>query len=440
LPLKICIAASGLGHVARGIEAWAADLGAALAGRGLEVTLCKGGGEAEAVYERVLPCWQRDSARTERLLRRLPRRFFWRLGLASGYGIEQTTFAWSLIRHLRRERIDILHVQDPQVAVLVERAHRLGLVGARTILAHGTEEPLDFQRRITYLQHLAPWHLDEARAAGVWRPTWTAIPNFIDSDRFRPGPGERGAGSGEGAAGSRERWAGSRGRGAGSREHGAGSGEGLRKELGIPSDAPVVLVAAAIKRQHKRIDYLLREFAALRPHPNPLPVGEGTRTGIPLPEGEGRCLPVWLVVAGGWEKDTDELVAEGKQLLGDRVRFLVRFPRERMPELYRAADLFVLCSLKEMMPIALLEAAASGLPCLVHKHPVMEWMIGPGGVAIDMTAGGALAAAMGSLLGDPARRRALGESARSHCIEHFGRDRVVDQILAYYEFVMQHDG
>jgi glycosyltransferase involved in cell wall biosynthesis len=149
---------------------------------------------------------------------------------------------------------------------------------------------------------------------------------------------------------------------------------------------------------------------------------------------------VWLVVAGGWEKDTDELVAEGKQLLGDRVRFLVRFPRERMPELYRAADLFVLCSLKEMMPIALLEAAASGLPCLVHKHPVMEWMIGPGGVAIDMTAGGALAAAMGSLLGDPARRRALGESARSHCIEHFGRDRVVDQILAYYEFVMQHDG
>ena len=46
--MKICIAASGLGHVARGIEAWAADLGAALAGRGLEVTLCKGGGEAEA--------------------------------------------------------------------------------------------------------------------------------------------------------------------------------------------------------------------------------------------------------------------------------------------------------------------------------------------------------------------------------------------------------
>ena len=151
-------------------------------------------------------------------------------------------------------------------------------------------------------------------------------------------------------------------------------------------------------------------------------------------------MPVWLVVAGGWEQETDDLVAEGEQLLGDRVRFLVRFPRERMPELYRAADLFVLGSLKEMMPIALLEATASGLPCLVHRHPVLEWMIGPGGEAIDMTASGALAAVMEKLLSDLPRRQRLGEAARRHCIEHFGRDRVVDQILAYYEFVMTHDG
>ena len=32
-----------------------------------------------------------------------------------------------------------------------------------------------------------------------------------------------------------------------------------------------------------------------------------------------------------------------------------------MADLYRAADLFVLCSLKEMMPIALIEAGASRL-------------------------------------------------------------------------------
>ena len=37
----------------------------------------------------------------------------------------------------------------------------------------------------------------------------------------------------------------------------------LRTELGIPLDGLVVLAAAAIKRDHKRIDYLLDEFAAV---------------------------------------------------------------------------------------------------------------------------------------------------------------------------------
>jgi glycosyltransferase involved in cell wall biosynthesis len=379
--MKVAIASSGLGHVSRGIEAWAEDLGQALQQRGADVIVCKGAGVQRREYERVVPCWTREADQTRRVLRRMPRFLGWRIGMGSGYGVEQTTFTWNLIKVLHRERIDILHVQDPQVAQLVQRAARLGLVRARTILAHGTEEPLEFQRRITYLQHLAPWHLEEAQAAGAWKPTWTAIPNFIETERFRPGRG----------------------------------GE-LRDELQISHDAIVVLVAAAIKRRHKRIDYLLNEFARVRElHAN---------------------LPVWFVIAGGWEQETDELIVEGQRLLGDRVRFLVRFPRERMADLYRAADLFTLGSLKEMMPIALLEATASGLPCLVNRHPVMEWMIGAGGKAIDMSVPGVLAGEIGALAVDGSRRRELSRLAREHCVANFSRDRVVDQILEYYNRVM----
>lgn len=378
--MRVAVASSGLGHVSRGIETWAADLAGALRGRGVAVTLFKGGGRADdGDGECVVPCWQRAEARTEALVRRLPRAIGWRLGLGGTYSVEQATFAMHLLPHLRRKRIDILHVQDPQVALLVQRAGKLGLVPTRVILGHGTEEPLKFIRKIGYLQHLAPWHLEEARRAGVWKPTWRAIPNFIDTDQFRPGDGA------------------------------------LRGELGIPADAAVVLTAAAIKRGHKRIDYLVEEFSRLRQD---------------QPE-----LPIWLVVAGGWEAETDELVRWGKQVLGDRVRFLVRFPRARMPELYRAADVFVLCSLKEMMPIALLEAAASGLPCLVHSHPVLSWMIGSGGRAIDMTAQGALAGSLGLLLKDRSACGAAGREARSYCVQNFSRDRVVDQILDYYDQV-----
>ncbi len=381
--LKIAVASSGLGHVSRGIEAWAADLARALADRGEDVTLYKGGGASEAPHEEVVPCWQRGEARTERLLRLFPPRFFWRLGIGTAYGVEQTTFAFNLIARLRRGQFDVLHVQDSRVALLAQAAWRLGLTRAVPVLAHGTNEQLAFLQRIHYLQHLAPWHLEQAREGGAWRPTWTAIPNFIDTDQFRPG-----------------------------------RSDALRDELRIPRDAFVVVTAAAIKKEHKRIDYLLEECSGL------------------LAAAPGR--PFTLVVAGGRESDTDELVSRGQQLLGDRVRFLVRFPRQRMADLYRLADAFVLCSLREMMPIALLEATASGVPCLVNRHPIMEWMVGPGGRAIDMASRGALSAALLDLGTDPAARAELGVGARRHCLTQFSRDRVMEQILAYYAFAVHH--
>jgi glycosyltransferase involved in cell wall biosynthesis len=368
--LRIAVASSGLGHVARGIEAWAEDLAAALHTRGENVALYKGGGTAAQSYESVVHCWQRERSWVNKPW--FPTRLLWRFGYGSPYMAEQTTFARSLIRTLRRHPADILHVQDPQVALMVQSVPWLS---TRVILAHGTEEPPEFLRRIVYLQHLAPWHLEQAKEAGVWKPTWTAIPNFIDTAKFLPGVSSE-----------------------------------LRRELNVPEDAVVVLCVAAIKRHHKRIDYLLREF-------------------INVPGAH-------LVVAGGRENETDDLIAEGKQLLAGRVRFLVSFPRPRMPELYRAADIFVLPSLFEMMPIALVEAAASGLPCLTHDHPVPRWMTGPGGVPVDMAVQGELATTLATLVGDAAWRRQLGAAAREHCVANFGTEAVVDRIVEYYRQVM----
>jgi len=377
---KIAVASSGLGHVSRGIEAWAADLGHSLAARGYSVFLCKGGGSREKSYERVIPCWKRGATKTTKLLQRMPPGL-WRLGLSSAHDIEQITFTWNLLKVLRKEEIDLLHVQDPRIAILVQCAHQLGLVRTRAILGHGTNESYEFLEKITYLHQLAPSHLAQAKADGVWKRTWSAIPNFIDTQVFH-----------------------------------SGRSEALRAELGIPANALVVLTAAAIKREHKRIDYLLREFETLR---------------LKRPD-----LPVWLLIAGGGEAETAELIEEGSRRLGDRVRFLVQFPRSRMPDLYRAADLFVFCSLREMMPIALLEATASGLPCLVHCHPVMEWIVGEGGRKVDMSNATSLASAMENIVDDPIALEQLARAARDQCTTHFSRDRVLDQIIEYYRFVL----
>jgi len=378
---RIAVASSGLGHIARGVEAWADDLARELHRRGINVTLCKGSGHAAAPYERVIPCWRRDTQGAARAARALPRWLAWRLGLSSAYGVEQTTFAWGLLRFLRREQIDLLHVQDPQLALIIERARRVGWVYTRTILAHGTEESPDFLRKFTYVQHLSPEHEQHARGAGASRPSWFTIPNFIDTARFSPG-----------------------------------RDDALRREMDIPANALVVLTAAAIKKTHKRIDYLLEEVAALRAaHPH---------------------LPVYLVVAGGSEQQTQEVIERGQRLLGDHVRFLVNFPRERMPSLYQAADVFVLTSLREMMPIALLEAAASGLPCIVNDTPTLRWMVGAGGTCVNMSRPGELSQTLARVLRDEAARHNAGALIRDHCVAQFGQRAVVDQIIHAYESVL----
>lgn len=379
--MRIAIACSGLGHVARGMEAWAAGMAELLAARGLDLTLYKGGGSAELPYEVVIPCWQRGS-RIARSIHRLARgRVIWRWGFGSTYAIEQTTFSRGLLRHLKRTQPDILHLRDPGVASAMQRAARAGELKARVLLGHSTNETLDYLSRFDHVTQLAPYYLEESQQAGVAKPLWTVLPNFVDASLYSPG-----------------------------------RSPGWRAELNLPDEALVVLSVANLDRRVKRIDYLIDEFATLR---------------AARPE-----LPAYLVVAGGWVPESDALIAEGEAKLGERVRFLVRVSRERMPDLYRAADLFCLCSLKEMMPNAGLEACASGLPCLVHHHPVIAWTIGPGGLALDLTQPGLLAEHLAELLSDEAERRRLGAAARDYCLANFDREAVVEQYLAYYERVL----
>ncbi len=366
--------------MSRGIETWADDLARALHDRNADVRLYQGAGTPPA-WGRTLACLPRTSEANARWRGRVPSAVAWRLSIESPYNLEQSTFAWSLAKALRRDPADILHVQDPVVALRLDQLRRRGFLDTRTILAHGTEEPIAFLQRLRYLQHLAPTHLERCRAAGAWRPTWTAIGNFVDVERFHPG-----------------------------------TAPDVRAELGIAPDARVILTLAAIKRSHKRIDWLVEAVAQYRArHPD---------------------VPVVLVVAGGREPDTDDVIREGTERLGGAVRFLVRHPREHIPALCRAADLFVLASLFEMMPIALLEASASGLPCLTHDEPTLAWMTGAGGVRTRMDDATAFGEALHALLADEQARQRVAAAARTHAVAEFGKDVILDRILAYYNFVM----
>lgn len=126
-----------------------------------------------------------------------------------------------------------------------------------------------------------------------------------------------------------------------------------------------------------------------------------------------------LLLAGSPLKNEIEDLARGMGI-GSRVQ--LRGFRPDIPDLLTAADAGVLSSISEAMPMALLEAAAAGLPCVatdvgrnseVIVHGVTGFLVPPSNPE-------ALANAMLrlSILPWEARMR-MGERARNHFTLHF---------------------
>ena len=84
---------------------------------------------------------------------------------------------------------------------------------------------------------------------------------------------------------------------------------------------------------------------------------------LPRLIGPGGCKPVFLVAGDGDDRARLEAAAASSGVR-DRIRFLGQVPSADLPDLYRAADLFVLPSTCEGFGIVYLEAMASGTPAL----------------------------------------------------------------------------
>jgi len=69
--------------------------------------------------------------------------------------------------------------------------------------------------------------------------------------------------------------------------------------------------------------------------------------------------------------------------LADSVSFKGRVPAERMPQLYRDNDIFVVSSAHEGMSNAMLEAMASGLPIITTRCEGVEELIAGNGIIIE---------------------------------------------------------
>ncbi len=96
-------------------------------------------------------------------------------------------------------------------------------------------------------------------------------------------------------------------------------------------------------------------------------------------------------------------------------------PSQEMPRWFRSADLLLMTSLFEGMPLVIYEALAMGVPVVAPALPGnMELMDAQSGVLVEpRDDADRYAEAIVSLLGDDERRRKMGEHSRRRMLEEF---------------------
>ncbi|HEY0381246.1 MAG TPA: glycosyltransferase [Candidatus Elarobacter sp.] len=132
-------------------------------------------------------------------------------------------------------------------------------------------------------------------------------------------------------------------------------------------------------------------------------------------------------LAGGGELRAEVAQAIERLALGDRVRMLGNVPH---PDVVAALDrgdydLFALASTEregehEGIPVAAMEAMAAGVPVVSTMTGSLPELVGSGeGILVPQRDPVALAAALETLLGDPAARRVAGDRARHRIVTSF---------------------
>ena len=167
------------------------------------------------------------------------------------------------------------------------------------------------------------------------------------------------------------------------------SADGVRAELEIPESDLLVGTIANLKA-HKGIQYLL--------------------AAIPLVRRTYPSTRFVVVGQGPLERDLKRLSVE----LGVEDDVVFAGYRDDAPRIAHAFDVFVMASLHEGLPIALLEAMSLGRPSVVTNVGGLPEIVDDGGEGLIVPPAdpGALANAIVRLLGDPDLRARCGSGAR----------------------------
>jgi glycosyltransferase involved in cell wall biosynthesis len=284
-----------------------------------------------------------------------------------------------LLALLRRERPAILHANSSKAGILGRVAAALTRVPVRVFTAHGWA----FGARTGRSAALYRW------ADRLARPLTTAVVCVSES--------ERRAGLAAGTCDPARTWV-------------------IHNGVALDGVAPAPLAG---------VPPVIVSVGRLAAPKDPLTLVAALAR---LPAGAFRA-----VLVGGGPQHADVAAAVRRAGLDDAVELIGN--RDDVPALLAVADLFVLASRSEGLPMSVLEAMAAGLPVVASAvGGVAEAVVdGETGLLVPPGDAKALADSIGRVLADPQLRRAMGSAGRARAAAHFELGRFRAAHVALYE-------
>jgi 1,2-diacylglycerol 3-alpha-glucosyltransferase len=362
-PIKLALVSCGLGRVQRGFEISTSRWQSALSSDPrLELRVFSGGVFPNA--ERVWNIARNDTLDSPlAIFRTFNERRFWELC----YRLEQITFSIGFIPKLLSWLPDIVWTKELPLARLLMVIRKLFHLKFKIIFANGDAlEPPSYED-FDQIQHLYPDSFDEAARFGIEEKKMHLLPNCV----LYATPGE--------------------------------SREELRQQFGFQRDDYIIISVAAWNRYQKRLDYLIREVAALR-DPS-----------------------VKLLLCGHPEAETDALKLLAAKELGTNVRWFTLAPEDIHRALY-ISNVFVLPSLSEGLSNALIEAVMAELPIICHPHPGAKYILEDDQWFVDLSTKGALTNRLKSLRGRPRPEEEL-KRMQNRAIEKFSANTLAGEFF-----------
>jgi glycosyltransferase involved in cell wall biosynthesis len=300
--------------------------------------------------------------------------------------------AWGNTRfafQLRHEKVNCVHIHDPFTYAALR--HGIRWANAPVVVHVQLEYSIEDLRWafrappdaiVTCADFLRKKVRDALPGSGDYANRVFTVRNSVDTNRFWPGDRNQ------------AKW-----------------------QMGIGSSQPMVLMLANLA-SHKGQATAIRAVAELK------------RTGL-----EVQC---WLA---GVDRSTERLHERWLRSLcheldvQEQVKFLGF--RSDTAELLQAADLLLLPSTHEGLPLTILEAQATGIPVLAAPTAGVPEAIcnGESGFLIDAQDYKAYAARIRKLIDNPRTYQRIATTARDHCLANHSWSRFWDQMQRVYESV-----